>query len=113
MSEGYHLLGVFNWSDHFPLLGWLDLQGVRKSCRSLVDRVNVYVGKIILEHRVKRVAQGEDNKAIDTDSSGDFVDVLLDLEKENRLNHSDMVAVLWVSFFLIFNLMFFSSFHFG
>lgn len=104
---------MFNWSDHFPLFGWLDLQGVRKSCRSLVDRVNVYVGKIILEHRVKRVAQGEDNKAIDTDSSGDFVDVLLDLEKENRLNHSDMVAVLWVSFFLIFNLMFFSSFHFG
>ena len=29
VSEGYHLLGVFNWSDHFPLLGWLDLQGVR------------------------------------------------------------------------------------
>lgn len=97
VSEGYELLGVFNWSDHFPLLGRLDLQGVRKRCRSLVDRVNVFVGKIIVEHREKRAAVGED-KVKDNESSGDFVDVLLDLEKENKLEHSDMVAVLWVSF---------------
>lgn len=97
VSEGYELLGMFNWSDHFPLLGRLDLQGVRKRCRSLVERVNVFVGKIIAEHREKRAAAGED-KAKDSESSGDFVDVLLDLEEENRLQHSDMVAVLWVSF---------------
>ncbi|XP_017429619.1 cytochrome P450 78A5 isoform X1 [Vigna angularis] len=97
VSEGYELLGMFNWSDHFPLLGRLDLQGVRKRCRSLVERVNVFVGKIIAEHREKRAAAGED-KAKDSESSGDFVDVLLDLEKENRLQHSDMVAVLWLAF---------------
>ena len=34
VSEGYELLGVFNWSDHCPLLGLLDLQGVRKRCRN-------------------------------------------------------------------------------
>ncbi|RDX71958.1 Cytochrome P450 78A5, partial [Mucuna pruriens] len=99
VSEGYDLLGVFNWSDHFPLLGRLDLQGVRKRCRSLVDRVNVFVGKIIWEHRAKRAVECEDNKVRDTESSGDFVDVLLDLEKENRLQHSDMVAVLWEMIF--------------
>ncbi|ESW27206.1 hypothetical protein PHAVU_003G183100 [Phaseolus vulgaris] len=98
VSEGYELLGVFNWSDHFPLLGRLDLQGVRKRCRSLVDRVNVFVGKIIVEHREKRAAVGED-KVKDNESSGDFVDVLLDLEKENKLEHSDMVAVLWEMIF--------------
>lgn len=98
VREGYDLLGVFNWSDHFPLLGWLDLQGVRRRCKNLVARVNVFVGKIIWEHRMKRVAdEGEEDKTVD-ESSGDFVDVLLDLEKENRLQHSDMVAVLWVSF---------------
>ncbi|KAK7245579.1 hypothetical protein RIF29_40426 [Crotalaria pallida] len=95
VKEGYDLLGVFNWSDHFPLLGWLDLQGVRKRCRNLVERVNVFVGKIILEHRIKR---GDDNKTVDEGSS-DFVDVLLDLEKENKLQHSDMVAVLWEMIF--------------
>ncbi|KAK7388850.1 hypothetical protein VNO78_23677 [Psophocarpus tetragonolobus] len=91
VSEGYELLGVFNWTDHFPLLGCLDLQGVRKRCRSLVERVNVFVGKIISDHRV-RAAQGSAGDA-------DFVDVLLDFEKDNKLQHSDMVAVLWEMIF--------------
>ncbi|XP_027368814.1 cytochrome P450 78A5-like [Abrus precatorius] len=97
VGEGYDLLGSFNWSDHFTVLGWLDLQGVRRRCRYLVARVNVFVGKIILEHRVKRAVEGE-GKALN-ESSGDFVDVLLDLEKENMLQHSDMVAVLWEMIF--------------
>ena len=100
-SEGYELLGVFNWSDHFPLLGWLDLQGVRKRCRNLVAKVNVFVGRIIEEHRSKRVENNEIVVGVGDggdESSGDFVDVLLDLEKENRLSDSDMIAVLWVSF---------------
>ena len=59
---------------------------------------------IILGNGVKRVVEGEDKVRV-TEGSNDFVDVLLDLEKENKLQHSDMVFVLWVSFFL-FNLMF-------
>ncbi|XP_072971691.1 cytochrome P450 78A5-like isoform X1 [Typha angustifolia] len=93
VREGYELLGVFNWSDHFPLLGWLDLQGVRKSCRKLVARVNVFVRRIIEEHR-KRGVHG-----VVKDGVGDFVDVLLDLEKEEKLSDADMVAVLWEMIF--------------
>ncbi|KAA8541056.1 hypothetical protein F0562_025019 [Nyssa sinensis] len=95
VSEGYELLGIFNWSDHFPLLGWLDLQGVRKRCRELVAKVNVFVEKIIEDHRMKRVKSGD----VEDESPGDFVDVLLDLEKENRLSDSDMIAVLWEMIF--------------
>ncbi|CAK9141599.1 unnamed protein product, partial [Ilex paraguariensis] len=91
VSEGYKLLGIFNWSDHFRVMGWLDLQGVRTRCRELVARVNVFVEKIIAEHRLKRT----ENEGVVDESSGDFVDVLLDLEKENRLSDSDMIAVLW------------------
>ncbi|CAK9147940.1 unnamed protein product [Ilex paraguariensis] len=98
VSEGYELLGIFNWSDHFPVLGWLDLQGVRKRCRELVAKVNVFVGKIIEEHRSKRA----ENEGLVDESSGDFVDVLLDLEKENKLSDSDMIAVLWVIFYFTF-----------
>lgn len=94
VKEGYELLGVFNWSDHFPLFGWLDLQGVRKRCRKLVDKVNVFVGKIIEEHRLKRV---ENNVA--DDITGDFVDVLLGLDGVNTLTDSDMIAVLWEMIF--------------
>ncbi|KAK7274974.1 hypothetical protein RIF29_16077 [Crotalaria pallida] len=95
VSEGYELLGVFNWSDHFPLVGWLDLQGVRKRCRCLVKRVDAFVGKIIEEHRVKRVS----GEYVVGKSVGDFVDVLLDLEKDLKLSDSDMVAVLWEMIF--------------
>ncbi|XVE85728.1 hypothetical protein DITRI_Ditri17bG0114200 [Diplodiscus trichospermus] len=96
VSEGYELLGIFNWSDHFPLLGWLDLQGVRKRCRNLVSKVNVFVGKIIEEHRLKRVNEGLEDVCSNV---GDFVDVLLDLEKHEKLSDSDMIAVLWEMIF--------------
>ncbi|MCL7031228.1 hypothetical protein MKW94_025874 [Papaver nudicaule] len=94
VSQGYELLGIFNWSDHFPILGWLDLQGVRKRCRNLVSKVNIFVGKIIDEHRRKRV-----DGVLSSGSAGDFVDVLLDLEKDDSLSDSDMVAVLWEMIF--------------
>lgn len=97
VREGYELLGVFNWSDHFPILGWFDVQGVRKRCRDLVCKVNVFVGEIIKEHRVKR--RGNYGN-FDEEGVGDFVDVLLDLENENKLSDSDMIAVLWVILFL-------------
>ncbi|KAL5553608.1 hypothetical protein UlMin_041009 [Ulmus minor] len=91
VSEGYDLLGIFNRSDHFPLLGWLDLQGVRTRCGLLVPKVNAFVGKIIEEHRLRRV-NGQERV-------GDFVDVLLDLEKNEKLSDSDMIAVLWEMIF--------------
>ncbi|WOK98459.1 Cytochrome P450 [Canna indica] len=93
VKEGYELLGLFNWGDHFPLLGWLDLQGVRKRCRSLVKRVNAFVGSIIEEHKKGRT----DGSLVD--GKGDFVDVLLGLEKEEKLSDADMVAVLWEMIF--------------
>ncbi|KAK3029936.1 hypothetical protein RJ639_038164 [Escallonia herrerae] len=97
VREGYELLGIFNWTDHFPVLGWLDLQGVRKRCKDLVSEVNAFVGKIIEEHRVKRAENGSGG---DDEGSGDFVDVLLDLERgNNKLCDSDMIAVLWEMIF--------------
>ncbi|KAJ0980162.1 hypothetical protein J5N97_008417 [Dioscorea zingiberensis] len=91
VKEGYELLGVFNWSDHLPLLGLLDLQGVRRRCRKLVTRVNLFVGRIIEEHRRRR------STAAAASNVGDFVDVLLDLEEneKEKLSDVDMVAVLW------------------
>ncbi|KAI7746168.1 hypothetical protein M8C21_016246 [Ambrosia artemisiifolia] len=94
VSEGYELLGIFNWSDHFPVVSWFDVQGVRKRCRKLVSKVNVFVGDIIMKHRAKR-ASG----AAVTGYDGDFVDVLLDLESENKFSDDDMIAVLWEMIF--------------
>ncbi|KAF8698778.1 hypothetical protein HU200_035036 [Digitaria exilis] len=97
VKEGYELLGLFNWGDHLPLLRWLDLQGVRRRCRSLVGRVNVFVSRIIEEHRQKKkVSSGGANGEA---AAGDFVDVLLGLEGEEKLSESDMIAVLWEMIF--------------
>ncbi|XP_023002708.1 cytochrome P450 78A5-like [Cucurbita maxima] len=102
VSEGYELLGIFNWSDHFPFLGWLDLQGVRKRCRCLASKVNVFVGKIIDEHRIRRKVKlhhEHEEHEQEQEHNRDFVDVLLDLEKDDKLSDSDMIAVLWEMIF--------------
>ncbi|KAK9106786.1 hypothetical protein Syun_022797 [Stephania yunnanensis] len=99
VSEGYELLGMFNWSDHFPLLGLLDLQGVRRRCRTLVSKVSVFVGNIIEEHRLMRRKTNSGGALRETEE-GDFVDVLLDLENDGEgLSESDMIAVLWEMIF--------------
>ncbi|XP_047327983.1 cytochrome P450 78A5-like [Impatiens glandulifera] len=90
VSEGYKLLGTFNLSDHFPILGWLDVQGVRRRSRKLVSKVDGFVRKIIDDHSM---VTDQDN------NHGYFVDVLLDLERENKITRSDMVAVLWEMIF--------------
>ncbi|PWA46111.1 cytochrome P450 [Artemisia annua] len=95
VSEGYELLSIFNWSDHFPIIGWFDLQGVRKRGKCLVSKVNVFVGNIIKEHRVRRA----ENSGAEDVCGGDFVDVLLDLESENKFSDDDMIAVLWEMIF--------------
>ncbi|KAL5217629.1 hypothetical protein ABZP36_018313 [Zizania latifolia] len=97
VKEGYDLLGMFNWGDHLPLLKWLDLQGVRRRCRSLVRRVNVFVGSIIDEHK-RRMRDGGGNGGGE-ELPGDFVDVLLGLQGQEKLSDSDMVAVLWEMIF--------------
>ncbi|KAJ4713225.1 Cytochrome P450 [Melia azedarach] len=94
VREGYELLGIFNWSDHFPVLSWLDLQGVRKRCRKLVIKVTAFVTEIIKEHKLRKLK----NIRVSDDES-DFVDVLLELEEENKFTDSDMIAVLWEMIF--------------
>ncbi|KAL7192274.1 hypothetical protein ACSBR2_024170 [Camellia fascicularis] len=59
--------------------------------------MNVYFRKIIDEHRMKRA---ENCEVMGDESSGDFVDVLLDLENENKLTDFGMIVVLWASKYL-------------
>ncbi|KAL9255740.1 Cytochrome P450 78A5-like protein [Drosera capensis] len=100
VSEGYEILGAFNWADHFPVIGWFDLQGVRRRCKGLVERVNMFVGEIVEEHKVKRMKMMNEKMINNGDESEkDFVDVLLGLDGENKLSDSDMIAVLWEMIF--------------
>lgn len=86
VDQGYHLLGLVNWSDHLPFLADLDLQNIRLTCSRLVPRVNRFVGRIIAQRM----------EAAPTAAAADFLDVMLSLPPPHRLSDSDMIAVLWV-----------------
>lgn len=86
VEQGYDLLGTLNWGDHLPFLKDFDLQKIRFTCSKLVPKVNRFVGSIIADHQ-----------ADITQTNRDFVHVLLSLQGPDKLSHSDMIAVLWVS----------------
>ena len=91
VREGFELLGAFNWSDYLPWLSYLyDPFCVNQRCSELVPRVRKLVKKIIDEHRYRL---GDSSKLSD---NADFVDVLLSLDGDEKLEEEDMVAVLWV-----------------
>ncbi|XP_057840422.2 cytochrome P450 78A4-like [Cryptomeria japonica] len=91
VEEGFELLGAFNWADHLPWLRFLDPLRIHSRCASLVPRVRGFVRNIIEEHRLK-------DKDNDTEDS-DFVDVLLSLNGEDKLDDEDMISVLWEMIF--------------
>ncbi|CAL5379242.1 unnamed protein product [Camellia sinensis] len=97
------MMSVFGWSYDFNGCDGFEPEGLVSegmSCLGYSTGViiflfwvlNVFVGKIIEEHRFKRAKNGGVVGGGDDD---DFVDVLLDLENDNKLSDSDMIAVLW------------------
>ncbi|KAJ7555941.1 hypothetical protein O6H91_05G106700 [Diphasiastrum complanatum] len=90
VREGFDLLGAFNWADHLPILQAVDPQKILNRCAKLVPRVNAFVQDIIDEHR-------QHAKTDNTES--DFVDVLLSFNSEDKIQDSDMIAVLWEMIF--------------
>ncbi|EOA20360.1 hypothetical protein CARUB_v10000671mg [Capsella rubella] len=92
VREGFELLGAFNWSDHLPWLGYFyDSIRLKQRCSDLVPRIRTLVKSIIDEHRVSTSEKKTD--------MGDFVDVLLSLDGDEKLQEDDMIAVLWEMIF--------------
>ncbi|KAL3819341.1 hypothetical protein ACJIZ3_005246 [Penstemon smallii] len=92
VTEGFELLGAFNWSDYLPFFYYcFDPSRIVARCEALVFRVRKLVGGIIEQHRRKHLENVSDND--------DFVDVLLSLNGDEKLNEDDMIAVLWEMIF--------------
>ncbi|XP_020104229.1 cytochrome P450 78A11 [Ananas comosus] len=93
VREGFELLGAFNWSDHLPWLAHLyDPARVNQRCAALVPRVRHLVRAIIADHN----SSASPPQLGDT---ADFVDVLLSLQGDEKLEEDDMIAVLWEMIF--------------
>ncbi|KAG5611752.1 hypothetical protein H5410_023033 [Solanum commersonii] len=96
VKEGFELLGAFNWSDYLPWLSlFYDPLGIVRRSEALVPRVRKFVLDIIDKHKRYRASA---SKMMMTDN-GDFVDVLLSLDGEEKLDEDDMVAILWEMIF--------------
>ncbi|XP_042475027.1 cytochrome P450 78A7-like [Macadamia integrifolia] len=92
VKEGFELLGAFNWSDYLPWLSFFyDPFHIKQRCAALVPRVRKFVRGIIEEHRLRGSDKPSDN--------ADFVDVLLSLDGDEKLEEDDMIAVLWEMIF--------------
>ncbi|KAL2319827.1 hypothetical protein Fmac_028796 [Flemingia macrophylla] len=51
------LLGVFNIGDFVPLLGWLDLQGIKAKTKNLHKRLDAFLTTILEEHKISKIEQ--------------------------------------------------------
>ncbi|KAL0285052.1 UNVERIFIED_CONTAM: cytochrome [Sesamum angustifolium] len=93
VREGFELLGAFNWSDYLPWLSYFyDPFRVVARCEALVPRVRKLVKGIIEQHKAK-------NQSENISDASDFVDILLSLDGDQKLDEEDMIAVLWEMIF--------------
>lgn len=96
VREGFELLGAFNWSDYVSWISFFyDPFRVQERCSVLAFRVKKFVMKILDEHRMAPSKELSDGS--------DFVDVLLSLDGDEKLQDDDMIAVLWVCIFILYS----------
>ncbi|KAI5056024.1 hypothetical protein GOP47_0029545 [Adiantum capillus-veneris] len=99
VREGFELLGAFNMADHLPpAFESIDPLNIRQRCEALVPKVFAFVQGIIDEHR-RRNGTSPSYSEQQMRDEGDFVDVLLALQQEEKLSDSDMVSILWEMIF--------------
>lgn len=87
ISDLVSLLGKPNVSDFFPMIGWLDLQRVKRKSMDLNKKFDELFEGIISEKKVGINGGGE------TAQASDFLDVLLGLEK-TALTRTNIKGIL-------------------
>ncbi|KAK9073542.1 hypothetical protein SSX86_007866 [Deinandra increscens subsp. villosa] len=74
-----HLLGVFSFGNYIPKLSWIDrLSGLDDKARKVAKDFDEFLEGVVEEHI--RDKKGVDAKS---DEDQDFVDILLDVERDN------------------------------
>ncbi|KAL0432027.1 UNVERIFIED_CONTAM: cytochrome [Sesamum radiatum] len=79
---------------YLPWLSYFyDPSHIVERCEALVPRVRRLVKAIIVQHQLKNQSENA------ISDNADFVDVLLSLDGDEKLNEDDMIAVLWEMIF--------------
>ncbi|KAM7499911.1 hypothetical protein LguiA_024325 [Lonicera macranthoides] len=75
MKEFMYLSGVFEFSDVFPFIGWIDLQGQVTRMKKVAKELDYFMSSWIEEHVIERRQKGVNVR----NHEGDFMDVMLSL----------------------------------
>ena len=79
LKDFNQLLGVFNVGDYIPSLGWINkINGLDGKVEKVAEEFDGFLEKVVEEHASKLLNK-RDN---DDDGDRDFVDVLLDIQKD-------------------------------
>nr|ATG29990.1 CYP736E21 [Taxus chinensis] len=78
LEEVLFLAAGFNYGDYIPLLGWIDLQGIRRKQAQLTNIFHTFMEQIIDQH-IERRKNGNNLEY------EDFVDVLLSLSEDESM----------------------------
>ncbi|KAL3512700.1 hypothetical protein ACH5RR_025417 [Cinchona calisaya] len=94
LVEFVRLFGVFSIGDYIPWLAWVNrLNGLDARVERVAKDIDEFIESVIEEHR---------NKSNVDDASSDFVDILLEIQKEKlagfHIEHDAVKAVILVRF---------------
>ncbi|MBA0636246.1 hypothetical protein Godav_029732 [Gossypium davidsonii] len=80
------LIGSFCFEDFFPNLGWIDvLTGLASELERVSNELHAFLDQVIEDHLAK---MNEDDDDDDTSENKDFVDILLRLQLDGKLDIS-------------------------
>ncbi|KNA16957.1 hypothetical protein SOVF_084340 [Spinacia oleracea] len=104
LKEFVELLGTFNVGDFVPWLGWVNrFNGLNAKVERVSKSFDLLLEEILTEHSDRLNRTGYDND--DENGGKDFVDVLLQLQKENSigfpLERESIKALVMVSFMFL------------
>ena len=75
IEESFILHGVVDIGDYIPWLKRFDLQGSVKAMKKVTEKLDLYMQRIVEQHREKRIEVGSETE--------DFIDVLISQSEEN------------------------------
>lgn len=99
MKEYMKLLGSGNLNDFFPMMRWVDFQGIKKKMVKVMNKMDSFFQKLLDEHRRNRsTSAGNHNQRNMT-----LIDVILDLQEREPefYTHETMKGVVLVRKFYV------------
>ncbi|XP_071733354.1 3-beta-hydroxylase-like [Rutidosis leptorrhynchoides] len=98
-----YLLGAFSIGNYIPWLSWVDrLSGLEAKTEKVAQEFDEFLEGVLEEHDINNKNTVHNDVDVGEDESQDLVDILLDLQRENKTNfiiHRDVVKAAIIDLF--------------